>query len=96
MSKKIFVKTLLTTSAVGALGGGIASSIALTSCATKTKDKPSLQLTLLSDVSRPIDTDMLVRFSYETSITVKFDYNNLKLVGDEFTGFDFDHSTKTC
>jgi hypothetical protein len=96
MNKKILVKTLLTTSTVGALGGGIASSIVLTSCETKTKDKPSLQLTLLSDVSRPIDTDMKVEFLYETSIVAKFDHNNLKLVGEGFTSFDFDHYTKTC
>jgi hypothetical protein len=37
MSKKIFVKTLLTTSTVGLLGGGIASSLTLTSCSNKSE-----------------------------------------------------------
>jgi hypothetical protein len=38
MNKKILLKTLLTTSTVGLLRGGIASSFVLTSCNAKTTD----------------------------------------------------------
>jgi hypothetical protein len=65
MNKKIFVKTLLTTSTVGLLGGGIAASLVLTSCSKKTEPSNfEIKRAPGSDISGPAGTALTVKGTF--------------------------------
>jgi hypothetical protein len=61
MNKKILLKTLLTTSTVGILGGGIASSLVLSSCSNKSEKNLIVEITRGN--SGIADTDLTIEGS---------------------------------
>jgi hypothetical protein len=77
MSKKIFVKTLLTTSTVGLLGGGIAAS--LVGCSPK--GTRALIIESTSPITREVGDDFTIKCSYRE---IGFKDRNLKIIGEDF------------
>jgi hypothetical protein len=77
MSKKVFIKTLLTTSTVGLLGGGIAAS--LVGCSPK--GTRALIIESTSPVTGEVGKDLTITCSYRE---IGFKDRNLEIIGEEF------------
>jgi hypothetical protein len=67
MGKKVLIKTLLTTSTVGLLGGGIASSLTLTSCSKKSEKTLVIELDEGSKITTNQGVELSIQGTYDAS-----------------------------
>jgi hypothetical protein len=92
MSKKVFIKTLLTTSTVGVLGGGIAATLALSSC---NESKKNLFIEVDRGSSGVAGNDLLVEGSLK-NIGSKIKEGEVELPTDtEFENLTIDYQKKS-